>query len=232
MLTKTFGSDLGSNTPLTVSLHGFPAVRSKQNVEIAERLAEQLQSRVEVLFYSGLGIAPGIFRFQDCLREVTAHFRELVQKHPDRSLDIVGHSWGGFLALAMAQVEPVAARLRKMVLISPLLRFAPLASATVGIYEYVRTNPELHFGEVSELAADYVAVSERSPAAGMIQNLPSKLDLLFLQSRPDEVTPAAVAQEHLPLFPCSTEFELVENDHGFMTDRRGVADRIALFLKG
>src|SRR6478672_9105527 len=107
-----------SSAPLkVVSLHGFPSVRSKQNRELAQGIADALNCRVRVILYPGLS-SDGLFSFSKTIDALLAEFPSLIE--PENKINLLGHSFGGFAAILLAATYPKL--IKKMVLLSPLLR--------------------------------------------------------------------------------------------------------------
>jgi pimeloyl-ACP methyl ester carboxylesterase len=215
----------------TVFLHGFPSLRSKQNRELADRVTEELQSHADLLLYSGLGFAEGTFTFSGCVHEVNQYFERTL---PSGSVDInlVGHSWGGFLSLLMA--SRFGARVRKMILLSPLLFFGNEEQAMAGLKSIVDDNPQLALGEARALVRDFCSIGLQNPTEKLIQQIPTGVEILFLQAKVDQLTPPEIAksfaakmQQH---FKTPPEFELVDNDHSFLNNRPELSLRMAQFL--
>lgn len=213
---------------ITISLHGFPAIRSKQNLEIAKRISERTGRRVDALLYSGLGRAPGVFSYSQCFQETRDYVMGLFERGEADNIDLVGHSWGGYQALRLA--AELGSRVRKLVLISPLLHFRQSEKVIERYKQYMAEHPEITTLEPSDLHRDYLHVAGEASPESLISRLSEAIEVLILQAMSDEVTPAATAEKMLALFPRHPLYELVDNDHSFLRDRPQVSDRIAAFL--
>jgi len=212
---------------LIVFLHGFPSTRSKQNREIATGVVASTARPAELLLYSGLGFAPGQFTFSGCLQEVGEYFAR-VFSGPIKNIDIVGHSWGGFLTLLMASRH--GDRVRKIVLLSPLLFFANEELAFSGFSQIQKENPQLSLGDIRGLVKDFCDVGRQHEIDQLLAALSPHTETLFLQAGVDHLTPPEIALGKRGLFPRVPSFELVENDHSFLSDRSELAKRIGRFL--
>ncbi len=215
---------------VNISLHGFPGVHSKQNREIAEVVAQVTGHRTEVFLYSGLGVAPGTFSFRNCIREVESRIDEILNESTATKIRLIGHSWGGYLALRMACIY--ASRLEKLVLMSPLLEFPGEEAAREGLKAYQRDYPFLNLGDIEKLALELSTVASENSPYDLVASLPKELVVLFLQAKNDEITPEANALKALEYFKRPPVFELVETDHSFVENRPRIARRIAEFLAG
>lgn len=216
-----------ANGRLIVFLHGFPSVRSKQNREIAAAVSKETGRPTELLLYSGLGHASGKFTFSGCLAEVSGYFENLFNG-PVKHVDLVGHSWGGYLALTMASRYPD--RVRKLVLMSPLLWFASEERVVGGFAESREENPQIDFGDLDSLARDFCRIGRAHPSETLIAGVSPATEVLFLQARIDPITPADIAITKKGLFQHPPVFELTNNDHSFLSDRPELSSRIARFL--
>ncbi len=212
---------------LIVFLHGFPSTRSKQNREIAEGVVASTGRPADLLLYSGLGCATGQFTFSGCLNDVGDYF-ERIFSGSVKHIDLVGHSWGGFLSLLMA--SRYGDRVRKMVLLSPLLHFADEERVFYGFSEIQKENLQLALGDMRALVRDFCDIGKRHVTDQLLAQLSPHTETLFLQAQVDQLTPAEIAIQKKALFPRPPSFELVANDHSFLSDRPELAQRIGRFL--
>lgn len=217
-----------------ISLHGFPSIRSKQNRELAQGIADALKCRVRVVLYPGLS-SPGIFSFKKTIIALIKEFPALItdrSRATTEKIDLLGHSFGGFCAILLAAKFPKL--VKRVVLLSPLLRFNPSVTdvtgffkglLSVGIGDEVKTlAPEVLAEEFKDLSEDY-SVKE------LIHELDPKLKLKFMQARIDNVTPTQMAEDFRQYFKCEFDYELVDQDHSFLIDRPGLSLKIADYLK-
>ena len=213
---------------LTISLHGFPGVKSKQNRDIAEILVEKTGRPVDVLLYRGLGLDEGEFSFEECLGHVRAHCAKRLAEGWEK-LDLVGHSWGGFLSLVVA--SELGTQIDHLVLMSPLLKFAAVGQAAPFFEEKARENPTLGIQNHRRLAREFDTLSMRFSTDELIAKIPASVKVLFLQARGDETTPEIHAHEAQRFFTKKPTFEVIATDHSFVEDRPRIAARIAEFLR-
>lgn len=210
-----------------VCLHGFPGIRSRQNREIAERVASETRRQTYVLLYRGLGQAPGVFSFEECIRDVRQFFLDLISKGV-MTIDLVGHSWGGFLSLLMTSENPRA--IGKIVLMSPLLKFYAEDICRPSFAETARANPQVALLNADLLSQEFVHVSEKYPSESLIRSVPEATEILFLQAKNDLITPEGEALRMLKHFRRQPQFFLVDQDHSFLSNRQDLARQIATFL--
>lgn len=212
-----------------VFLHGFPGHRSRQNRDLAKGMAEGMGENVDVLLYAGLGCAPGLFSFTRCFAEVESYLLNLEKALEGQKVILVGHSWGGFLALAMAR--RFADRVDQVLLLSPLLRFLPEADAVKWFESYRAENPDLDFGDSALLARDWREFYSRQDIPEIIRSLHLSTQVSIIQARQDEVTPAHLAESMLAVFAQPPRYELREDDHGFQSNRSDLVRRLVALAR-
>jgi pimeloyl-ACP methyl ester carboxylesterase len=226
MLTVEYGDSQGPTQPLLVFLHGFPGLRSKQNRDLAEQAANGVSGKSFVALYSGLGQAPGQFSFSGCLLDVRGFFHDLMTKWPDRQFTLVGHSWGGLMALILASEFP--SRIHSLVLLSPLLDFKGENGQGIGREEFIemgREHPEISFGGADFLSADFDNLGKQIDIPAVIEKIPAQTQILFLQAKNDKITPESVAKQLLPHFRATVSYREIEVDHSFLGEGRSEVSR-------
>jgi pimeloyl-ACP methyl ester carboxylesterase len=212
--------------PLTVFLHGFPGIRSKQNRDIAEQTAQQTGRRCIVPLYSGLGFSKGQFSFESCRSQVQEFVGELIKQNG--KMDLVGHSWGGYLSLGLAAKH--GSRIGKLVLLSPLLDFFNAKIAMDSFSETAKNNPQLDLGDIEERANEFVDLGTKTTAGSLAAKIDPKTRVSLLQAADDPVTPAEHSQALIAKFPFEISYEIVATDHSFLMDRLSAIERVIAAL--
>jgi pimeloyl-ACP methyl ester carboxylesterase len=215
-----------ANTTPILFLHGFPGVKSKQNREIAEKIAERLRRRTIVFLYEGLGQAPGEFSFTRCLDDVEREYEKIVAAGP---IDVVGHSWGGFQAIRLAGRHPNS--VRKLVLMSPLLRFFDQDTCERSFGDTARDNPGISLGDLRERAKEFVSIGASHPYIELMQKIPPHVETTLLQASDDQITPGSISKQASESIRGPLVYEIRETDHSFLLDRGGTIERIAEALQ-
>lgn len=232
MLVHIYGVARKPEAPRFVFLHGYPGVRSKQNRDVAEVLAERFRREAHVLLYSGLTQAPGEFSFRNCMDDVRSYLDSILT-HEANPIDLVGHSWGGFLALNV--ISEYRKFIRRVALMSPLLQFPP-PSPTIDdrlrryFEEMAKENSALRLGNTEDRLKEFIEVGQAHPTDELIAKIPEEIPVLFLQAEKDDVTPTSVARAKQNLFKGPIQFELVATDHSFLTGRDDLARRLVEFF--
>lgn len=208
-------------------LHGFPGIRSRQNRDIAEKVSSLTNRRAIVLLYEGLGQAAGEFSFQRCLEDVEKEF-VAIAKAAKGPIDLVGHSWGGFQAIRLAGLH--GDRVRRLVLMSPLLRFFPLEICEKSFADTARDFPETNLGRIEDRAKEFVAIGGAHPFTDQLAKIPSHVETTLLQASDDQITPGVVSKDAKDFVKGPFTFEIRETDHSFLLDRISTSERIARAL--
>ncbi len=217
----------GGVQPPIVFLHGIPGIRSKQNRDIAEVVARETKRECFLPLYAGLGHAPGTFSFQGCKRDVLEYV-ESVLDETTGPIDLVGHSWGGFLSiLVSAKYSP---RVRRLALMSPLVEFQKARLSGPAFAAMARSNPELMLEDPAVLDREFLEIHANDPIDRLIASLPVAMEVLILQAEKDEITPAESLLEKAALFKKSPVVEMIATDHSFVIGRESIAARLARFL--
>ncbi|GEM_PF-2287382 len=221
---------------LVIFLHGFPSLRSKQNRELAEIVSRENSCEVLLPLYSGLGFSEGRFTFSGCMDQVvdwaTSLMRQRLNQGWKGRVQLVGHSWGGFLSLRLAQISEIKASLNRMVLMSPLVHFAQAGDVARAFAQMTaRTELRLDLPEIDILAHDFSKVGQAYPAQRLIENLSPDLEVSYLQAKVDQMTPVESANGMRGSFRCHLDFRLVDQDHSFLTDRANLGVEIARLLR-
>ena len=208
--------------PVTVFLHGFPAVRSIQNRDIAKQTSEVSGRHVFLPLYRGLGFSEGEFSFRECREDVEAFVGDLIARYG--TIDLVGHSWGGYLSLGLSAKH--GAKVRRLVLMSPLLNFFNVDIADESFKGTAKDNPQLNLGRIEDRSREFVEVGEDTPAALLAARVDAKTEVFILQSATDQVTPPTYAEALLSHFQRPPTYETIDTDHSFLVDRPAATARV------
>jgi poly(3-hydroxyalkanoate) synthetase len=208
-----------------ISLHGFPSIRSKQNRELAENISKILKKRVRVVLYPGLS-CEGTFSFTKTLDSLVNEFPSLSEQ---KSVQILGHSWGGFCALVLASKFPE--QIKKMVLLSPLLKFSTdLSQLTEWFSQTIDSNSMIHTLPAEQLAKEFIEIATKFPTEKVISQISPEIEISLLQARADHITPTAIAEEMKNNFKGKFSYQLVDQDHSFLIDRPKLSDNLAKYF--
>jgi len=220
--------EYGSQNPgrATLFLHGFPGVRSKQNKDLAEKAARTTNRKCFVPLYAGLGQAEGDFSFTRCRAQVQLFASELIAKHG--SIDLVGHSWGGYLALGLAAEHQE--KIGRLVLMSPLIYFFTLDIAKQAFQLTAEGNADLKLGVTDELAREFHALGNKDRADDFAKAISLETKVSIFQAANDDTTPGSYVENLVNQFKKRPSYEVVATDHSFLIDREAALDRVLTAL--
>ena len=217
--------NFGHTGTATLFLHGFPGVRSKQNQDLAEKAAK-LGRRCFVPLYEGLGQSDGEFSFLKCREQVRVFAADLLSQY--EKIDLVGHSWGGYLALGIA--ADAKEKVSRLVLMSPLLHFFTLDLAQQAFRLTAEGNPTLNLGSTDDLAREFHTLGTKDRAEESARDISIDTSVSIFQAATDDTTPASYAQNLVNLFRRRPPYEEVATDHSFLVDRSLALDRVLTAL--
>lgn len=200
-------------------LHGFPGSKAVKNLDVALLARAELQRDVFLVHYKGLGESRGDFLFTTAVRETAALVEWLISKKGYKSVHLVGHSFGGLLAVNCAIAHPNL--VGSILLISPfchMLKTDPLyrwftdgvRAEHPGIFG-PRERREIE-GDVDEILAKHLPL-ERAP------DISETIKISIIQSKTDDVTPAQVAKQFAARLRIKPAYVELDQDHGFTQDR-------------
>jgi pimeloyl-ACP methyl ester carboxylesterase len=213
-------------------LHGFPAHRGVKNLDLAQWVHEETGETTYVLHFRGLGESRGTFGFCDSVREATAVFDRLVSRERHQTVALVGHSFGGMVALNVAHTRPTHTDVA--VLLSPLCYM----EEGDPIYRWILEDSPKDWPGVfgtktrSELVADMNEIGQKHLPSVLAPQISEGLRLAILQSATDDVTPALRARAILPSFRRPPEYLELPLDHSFTQDRALLARHVTRILLG
>lgn len=211
--------------------HGFPSTRGVKNLDLADHLNRQFNRDSYILHYRGLGESPGVFKFTESLAEASRVIEMLGQEDKHKELCLIGHSWGGLVAINMAQQHPD--KVRKVILLSPFCDIKKSDALYDWFVTGVRNEFKNIFGEQTEedIAQDFDRIMTNHLLKIIVPKLPSHLQVSIIQASRDDVTPASTMKSVLPLFAKAPTYVELDQDHSFTQSRQELAETIAELLK-
>lgn len=140
-------------------LHGYPSL-GRKNYDFAE-IAASKNYEVYVPHYPGLGLSEGQFGFLNSY-EVVRKLMSTVKTNEAKTLSIIGHSWGGYLALLNSDLIDDAAiflaPLPRLPTVADLERFY-LTPSSIADSQSLQTFSELLLAIAPEVTQHYSAAS-------------------------------------------------------------------------
>lgn len=237
--TMRFARSLTPSREAAVVFHGFPAqppwdpAREKGR-DIAERIAQDVGHDTFVMHYAGLGQSGGKFSFPHSVTDSIALVDHLRREYGYRTIHLVGHSWGGLVALNVYQALPENVR-GNVVLLSPFVFFpddALLRQALAAI----GGQTTIHYAAgdtIDDAVRDLRAVESSHNPLQVVTQVPALgARTLILQADQDDEVPVEHTRRLVAQFPQPPQYYEVPTDHKFSIDRDRWIDTTVAFLKG
>lgn len=222
-----------------VVFHGFPAQppwdpAREKNSDIAERIAQDAGHDAFVMHYAGLGQSDGKFSFPKSVTDSIALVQHLQRAYGYSKVHIVGHSWGGLVALNVYQALPEDVR-GNMVLLSPFV-FFPEDALLRQALAAIGGQTTIHYAAgdtIDDAVRDLRSVESLHNPLHVVAQLPVLgARTLILQADQDDEVPAEHTRRLIAHFPQPPQYYEVSTDHKFSIDRDRWIDAIIAFLKG
>lgn len=198
-------------------LHGFPADKGVKNQDIAYAIYASLKDDVYLIHYTGLGDAPGAFSFSNAVCESIDLGIQLSSIY--RRVHLVGHSWGGLVAMNVA--EAIGSGVGKVLLLSPLSVLPGEDVARKIIASVLEEYPAL-FGlkSMEEIISDLDSVGRLFDPKKIASSVSRKCEWIAIwQAKHDEELSVELARDFVRYFDRMPKYREIEQDHRFSVDR-------------
>jgi|GEM_PF-1671881 len=200
-------------------LHGFPSNKGVKNLDVALYARDELNRDVFIVHYKGLGESVGDFLYTTAIRETIDLVEWLVQKKGYKKIQLVGHSFGGLVAVNCAIAHPDL--IGSILLISPFCHMVTTEPLYRWFTEDVRTeSPEIFRDRPKqEVKADVDQVLAKHLPLDLAPDVSEQIKIAILQSKGDNVTPASTTKQFAARLKRAPVYEELDQDHGFAQDR-------------
>ena len=213
-------------------LHGFPGFNSKKMLTTISGVLKSLpHSHSEVIHYPGLHNTDAQFGFSRSIEAVYQHIQHSISQDPPDKIFLIGHSWGGFVSLAVAKKLNLPSV--QVILLAPFTHLASADQPTRLLSEVHKMYPE----QFPENALPELINELRDLVIGMdFQNdthvwLTEKQLTLILAKQDSVFTPAHL-DEFLAQFKDKTyNFIALEDDHSFTLAPEKLTEIIVSLVK-
>lgn len=220
---KVFPGHLKRNEEVIIFFHGFPGEKNngsplEKNQDLAQKLCEDTGLDVYLPHYNGLGKnSENEFSFTDSIIDSLSICHEISKKY--HQLIIVGHSWGGQVALNC--YKTFSNKISKMLLMSPLIIIPANEVFSESIKELLPELPINSRNKSIEKYLEEIDLIRNIHSVGKLKDHDSTpVRIIIIQASNDStILPKSnenYATENSPLI----EFETFETDHGFIQNRR------------
>ncbi len=211
-------------------LHGFPANKNLKNLDIAYLLHQKLEANIYIVHYQGLGESPGEFLFTRSIMESIAVIDRITSQDSERSLELIGHSWGGLVAVNALKER--ASRLRHVILLSPLCYADRQSPLREWLLNEVRVECPGVYGNQTQatIARDFEIIIDHHLPTLLAPTLEPSIPITIIQAKNDDTTPPERTGEFAKRLTRPPNYLELDDDHSFMQDRRRLADVISKSL--
>lgn len=201
-------------------LHGFPGAIGDRNIDLANAVSQEAKIRCFLPHYQGLGESSGRFSFSQSVGDVMAFSEDFFVKNQAQDIIVVGHSWGGFLALNLLSRFPET--FKRLILLSPLLEIPNEDQISRLVPLLFSKNRGTFVAQTEEaLVSDFQLARESySPLKLLSESVQEKITII--QASHDDEIPAdsnrLLVRTRLPR---ARYFE-VDQDHRFQKNRAAI----------
>lgn len=213
-------------------LHGFPATKGTKNQDIAEALTRATGIKCYVLHFRGLGASEGHFSFVDTLEEARTVAAHLINQYGIKTLNIVGHSWGGLVGIDLFQTLPQKNR-GQLILMAPFSEFPQDASIRNWL-NTIEQNKQVKFSnETLGFATQnfYAVETLRSPLSNLQNIQLSQHQIVIIEAKDDPEVPNAATKNLAAYFNSFPTFITLDLDHSFLNDRNLIIETVVTNAK-
>ncbi len=222
----------GAKTDYAVLLlHGYPSTDNK-NEYIAEFITENLNHDAYIFHYEGLGKSHGLISFPKSITDAIAYYEWLVRIQAYKNITIIGHSWGGLIALNIITNVDTSA-VDKLILMSPYNYF-PTGTELKKLVDTLFLETKTEFKQSKEEMINQVktVISDFQPR--------SQLDLIKSFTKPVHILQAV---RDLEVPPITTEefvstikqenfsIDKIDTDHSFTENRKVFLDKFISVMR-
>ena len=196
-------------------LHGFPAWNTK-NEDIAIKLA-LCGHATYIIHHKGLGESQGKFDFNTVVEETRANIKYLCKLHQCSKIHLIGHSFGGFLTLAL---KDLAASIS---LICPLFDIEDKESMKALFTPLFQENStRIVQKTLEELESSLNKLAELYPKSELKRGI-DQINTFLAHGTKDDIIPLSSSIElKKSLGAKATYLEFVD-DHWLRTNRRSLS---------
>lgn len=215
-----------STKHVVILLHGFPGISTMQNRDLAPVCFEKLSIPTAIIFYPGLSINPGRFKYTTTYELVCQFMRQCLELNKDIKFYIFGHSFGGYLSLRLA--KDFNSHIEKIFLLSPLVHVISdefLAELVTKLYTEQSYLERHSLTEFKEDHKKFISGYEPDHLKQFLSNKKVKL----LQAKDDMITPTPIAKNYVK--DTAIQYEESPQEHAFIGNRQEVFDKVVAFFQ-
>lgn len=220
------------NRRAVILFHGFPAetfldAEKEKNRDLGNYLAQNLDIDVYITHYAGLGRNKDKeFNFISSITDSISLIEDLKSKYS--RLDVVGHSWGGLVAINCISELGIRS---KVLLMSPFNLIPSNEVLTLILSSLMVEVPFLFKNKtISDYLKELELIRENFCPQILSKITTFKNEILILQAEQDEEVPAETTMELQKNLP-NSKLEIMETDHRFWKNREALFERAKEFFR-
>ena len=183
------------------------------------------------MHYQGLGSSKGNFSFAKSIKDSISFATSIAQNNKYEEIYLLGHSWGGLVALNVADV--LQCRVSKIILFSPFSLVPPDKQLEALLKAEIQENPDTLKAEnfaliMSELQA---IRTNHNPRAIIQKKFIDSINIKIIQSDHDHQVPMALTRDFVNNFNKTPEYVEFDTDHSFVENREAILNMVTQFLQ-
>lgn len=198
--------------------HGFPAFKNR-HLDLAEETCWKTGQDSYIFHYAGLGKSKGSFSFIDSILDAKAFVQDLIQKFSYESFNVMGHSWGGLVAMSVC--IDLGAKLAQLLLLSPL-NFIPDESKNEEVINFLCKRADIGYASknMNEFIKELELIrKEFDPRELVKARIWNQNQVHILQAKQDLDVPETTTREFAKLFYHEARYTELDVDHSFIINR-------------
>jgi pimeloyl-ACP methyl ester carboxylesterase len=218
-------------TEAVLFFHGFPAEQGNKNVDLAEKLADELGLDTYIIHYKGLGKSEGEFSFTSSIEESAKYAEYLIRENGYSKLHLVGHSWGGSVATEV--YRRIKDQRGRLVLLAPFTDVREGEGAMELALYFMRHYPHIiSADQFDTVAKELSKIREQFHAQRTAKELSSHAgNVLIIHAKRDDIIPLSMNQNLKKAWGPDATFVEIESDHRFFHNRDLMIERVERFFR-
>ena len=228
MKFESFGQ-FRPNSKILVSFHGLPGIKSDANRDLLEALGREKHIFSLLIPYPNL--SNNSFSFLEDTRQVLEVLRHLSEKYKSHEWQILGHSWGGLVALIALSQKIVSAQ--KVCLLSPYTKFPQSDGVLVEILNKLQEEYPLLFNTkrgTGSLVKEVREVEKVYSPQKLAQQIHPSSKLYLIQALDDHEVLPQDSKKFLESCSCEVSYKEFSTDHSFLFNRSEILKELKGFF--
>lgn len=207
-------------------LHGFPAATGEKNQDLALEATKKTGVSSYVLHYRGLGKSHGKFSFTESVVDAINVAQTIITDHKVSKLTLVGHSWGGLVAMNVFKSISVPHR-HNIILLAPFVHF-PEDDSIRNWLNQIEKSGSVHFKIQTPgwAAKDFYDTKILYDPLSEIHKIKEANKILIFMSNQDDEVPNSSTYELLKLLEPVATLKVLDTNHSFSANREWVINAI------